>query len=99
MADHTAAEVLAALDIVTGLPDTRRLRAALASLRDRVVQRADQDRAIGAAFAARRPDEATHEEWGALIRAAVEATGATITEPPPRAVEAADEITEEADRA
>lgn len=81
MADHTAAEVLAAIDIVTGLPDTGRLRAVLRTARRRIEQRADQDRAIGAAFAVRRPDQATYEEWGALIRAAIESTGATITEP------------------
>ncbi|MGW6699617.1 hypothetical protein [Nocardia sp. NPDC055049] len=87
MANHTAAEVLAAIDIVTGLPDTGRLRAALANLRDRIEQRAEHDQAIGHAFldrygamVAAGPD-AVPAEVGALIRAAVEKTGSTITEP------------------
>lgn len=101
MADRTAAEQLAAIDTVAELlgdtPSTVGMQRALERLAARVTERQLHDREIGAAFATRRPDTATHEEWGALIRAAVEATGATITEPP-RAVEAADEITEEADR-
>lgn len=86
MADHTAAEVLAAIDIVAELlgdtPSTVGMQRALERLAARVTERQLHDREIGAAFATRRPDTATHEEWGALIRAAVEATGATITDPP-----------------
>lgn len=102
MADHTAAEVLAALDIVTGLPGAVRLRAALANMRDRVEQRAEHDEAIGRAFlhrygamVAAGPD-AVPAEVGALIRAAVETTGATITEPP--RADKADDDAEERDR-
>lgn len=84
MADYTAAEVLAAIDIVSEMPDTGRLRSVLRTARRRIEQRIEHDQALGEAFA-----RAAVPEWrdlpltevGALIRAAVEATGATITEP------------------
>lgn len=91
MAD-TAADQLAAIDTVTALlaADGRHIgtQVALDGLRRRIMQRAEHDQEIGKAFLRRYgamvaagPD-AVPAEVGALIRAAVEKTGATITEPP-----------------
>lgn len=90
MADHTAAEVLAAIDIVLDLPNANRMRGPLMDARVRIEQRAEHDEAIGRAFIHEYRSLEKDAEFvnvGALIRAAVEKTGATITEPP-RAVEA-----------
>lgn len=87
MADHTAAEVIAAIDIVAEIPDVGRLRSVLRTMRVRLEQRAEHDEAIGRAFLHRYGEmvaagpDAIPAEVGWLIRAAVESTGATITEP------------------
>lgn len=86
VADHTAAEKLAAIDIVAGLLDTggthnARMAASLRTIRRRVEKRNEQDRAIGAALNPERFIGTPPETIGAAIRAAVESTGAAITEP------------------
>lgn len=101
MADHTAAEVLAAIDIVAEVPDIGLMRVSLGDLRARLEQRVEHDRAIGLAYGRSahlylegEPIPEDPANLGALIRAAVEATGATITEPP-RMV--AEDLAEEAE--
>ena len=86
MAD-TAAGQLAAIDTVVTLLDQdsatdRRALYQLRTLRRRIEARATQDEAIGKAFAASTGLADPPAYVGALIRAAVEATGATITPPP-----------------
>ncbi|MGW6698826.1 hypothetical protein [Nocardia sp. NPDC055049] len=86
MAEHTAAEQLAAIDIVAALLDTggthnARVAASLSTIRRRIEQRSEQDRAVGAAFNPERFVGTPPETIGAAIRAAVEKTGAIITEP------------------
>ncbi|MBF6213734.1 hypothetical protein IU487_22210 [Nocardia puris] len=86
----TAAEKLAAIDIVLAAPDIGPLRVPLGGLRARIEQRVEHDRAIGLAYSrcARRGDAPDDPATlGALIRAAVESTGATITDPPPARAE------------
>lgn len=84
----TATDQLAAIDTVVDLLDQdsatdRRALYQLRTLRRRIEARAAQDEAIGRVFAeAHAIDSSTAAAWGAGIRAAVEATGATITEPP-----------------
>lgn len=89
----TAADYLAAIDTVAGLisldaPTDRRVLAQLRTLRDRIELRASQDEAIGRAFLhgygamASDVPVLSPAEVGALIRSAVESTGATITDPP-----------------
>lgn len=102
MADHTAAEQLAAIDIVAALLDTggthnARVAASLSTIRRRVEQRNEHDRAIGRAINPERIVGTPPETIGAAIRAAVESTGAIITEPIVDAELAAD-TTEGGDR-
>jgi hypothetical protein len=90
VADHTAAEQLAAIDIVTNLlaADGKHIgsQVALDSLRRRITERANHDRDIGKAFKDRFgalvAGPVSADEFGRFIRAAVESTGATIAEPP-----------------
>ncbi|MEU3013392.1 hypothetical protein [Nocardia asteroides] len=98
MAD-TAADQLAAIDTVANLLDhenapDRRALAQLRTLRARIEQRAAQDEAVGREFMARYRSlgysDPPLDIVGAAVRAAVEATGATITDPPP-APECADD--------
>lgn len=82
MADHTATEMLAAIDIVSVLPDIGRLSAVLGRARSRIEQRIKHDEAIGLAYLREHLDrDPNPEDVGAAIRKAVESTGATITEP------------------
>lgn len=89
MADHTAAERLAAIDVVLSLPNANRMRGPLMDARARIERRVEHDRAIGLAYGRRaglyidgEPLPEDTANLGALIRAAVESTGATITDPP-----------------
>lgn len=83
MADHTAAEVLAAIEIVSEMPDIGRLHSVLRTMRARIEQRIEHDEAIGLAYLRQCVDrDPNPEDVGAAIRRAVEATGATITDPP-----------------
>jgi hypothetical protein len=102
VADHTAAEQLAAIDIVAALLDTggthnARVAASLSTMRRRIEQRSEQDRVLGAAFNPDRFVGTPPETIGAAIRAAVERTGAIITEPIVVA-ELGDNTTEESNR-
>ncbi|MFD3748359.1 hypothetical protein [Nocardia sp. NPDC058633] len=99
MADHTAAEQLAAIDIVAQLVNDEPydgLARPLELLAAHITQRREHDHEIGVAF--NRGVHSTGQgrnpaELGALIRAAVESTGSTITPP---IVDG--EIAEESDR-
>ncbi len=89
MPDHTAADRLAAIDIVLSLPNANRMRGPLMDARARIERRVEHDRAIGLAYGRRAglylDGESLPEDMadlGALIRSAVESTGSTITDPP-----------------
>ncbi|WP_328439156.1 hypothetical protein [Nocardia puris] len=86
----TAAEQLAAIDTVLEMlsPNRRNLMSELRGIRERIAARLDLERRIGLAYGRSAnlylDGEPTPEDpanLGALIRAAVESTGATITDP------------------